>query len=328
MQGAQGQLRFLPLPAGGYTTSKATAISGDASTIIGYADKTGARGGFYWNETDGTVLIPNLPGYSYMEPHGVSYDGSVIVGFVQETGLSTTYYAFAWDANSGTVNLTPAGTTVQMGATAVSDDGLTIVGWRDNILNGWLWRSGIGLIALEHPGDMAVGGFCNPNCLSGDGTLIGGYYDKTGATQQPAAFWDGGDGSFLGSLSPTRTGAGVSSVLALSYDGSMGVGGPIANNLGTFGASISRSGKVIAGTRPSPDTNKWWTVANQSTLTYYDSATGTVRRGLHGGDEVVLLQGRPVGALLKTAGDGVVYSLTSEGPQAARLTMLVTGSYS
>lgn len=325
MQGAQGQTRFLPFLPGGYNISKAVDISGDGMTVVGYQDKPSParRQAFRWNEVEGSVEVPNIDTFvGPMETHAVNYDGTAIVGVTAETNLSTTFYAFRWTPD-GTENLTPNGTIIQLGAMVVSDDGTRVAGFADNILRSWLWKEGTGLISLEEPSDInpAIRNI-TPTSMSGDGTLIGGFYTRTDSKIIPG-FWDGDDASFIGVLSAITPTFQAQTVLDLNYDGSWGAGATLGNNAGSRSANISHTGKVLSGTRTNVDSDPWWTVENQTSVTFYGDPEGTIRRGLIGGSELTNL---PSGILLKMAANGVVYSLSRTNgdgnTQACRLTML------
>lgn len=116
--GGMAALGFLP---GGADYSLALGVSGDGSTVAGYAaNASGFLEAFRWTAVDGIVGLGALPGSTRSEAYAISSDGSTIVG---ESGQ-----AFRWTAKSGMVGLgTLPGSTSSI-ALAVSADGSVIVG--------------------------------------------------------------------------------------------------------------------------------------------------------------------------------------------------------
>ena len=121
-----------------YSGSNVYKVSGDGSVIVGDSGNTAFR----WRQSEGMVglgtLPPSVPSSSYAT--GVSADGSVIVGSsfsnTPPPGTSDWGTAFRWTQSSGMVNLKDQLTGFGLNlsswqlnvATAVSADGLTIVG--------------------------------------------------------------------------------------------------------------------------------------------------------------------------------------------------------
>lgn len=119
------------LPGG--NLSAANAVSADGSVIVGYSSSNlvGAEA-FRWTAGGGMVGLGLLPGGHQSIANGVSADGSVVVGGGDE--------AFRWTAGTGMrrlwevllaqgVDPTAEGWTQLTSASAVSDDGNTIVGY-------------------------------------------------------------------------------------------------------------------------------------------------------------------------------------------------------
>jgi len=145
------------LPYGGGFSS-ATAISADGSVIVGWAgdptDIYGNKEAFRW-ENGNVIGLGDLPGgLFYSLANDVSADGSVIVGWsTRFAGLvEGREDAFIWDEDHGMRSLLEV-LTEEYGldltgwklynATAISDDGLSIVGFGinpDGYHEGWIAR--------------------------------------------------------------------------------------------------------------------------------------------------------------------------------------------
>jgi probable HAF family extracellular repeat protein len=132
------------LPGGGHNVV-ANAISADGSVIVGKSDSNSGYQAFRWK--DGVMVGLGIsPGGSSSEAYGVSYDGSIVVGDC----YNGTHQAFIWDEKHGMRNLAYVlamdyGVSIGAGnlemATAISDDGTTIVGTGNNShgdYGGWL----------------------------------------------------------------------------------------------------------------------------------------------------------------------------------------------
>lgn len=121
-------------------------VSADGTTVIGTVwtetgPVTGSTGAFRWTAESGVELLPPPPGGgSLRSATAVSGDGSVIVGRAQGIGGVLSAFPFIWDDVHGTRNLADVlrieyGLTDALAewdllieATAISDDGRTIVG--------------------------------------------------------------------------------------------------------------------------------------------------------------------------------------------------------
>lgn len=120
-------LGFLP----GQTDSFAAGVSADGSTIAG---RSGTEA-FRWTASEGMIGLGVVPGWISSLPWSMSADGSTIVG----TGADSAGVrrAFIWDAVHGMRDLSAVlsaegadlSNWVLTDATAVSDDGRTIVGF-------------------------------------------------------------------------------------------------------------------------------------------------------------------------------------------------------
>ncbi len=100
----------------GDSSSSATAVSGDGTTVVGYCpDVNGAPHGFVWRRETGMSSIST----DIRSPQGVSFDGAVVVG----------YYggAWRWTSSGGFTTLPTLGSTLAQ-AWGISADGSVIVG--------------------------------------------------------------------------------------------------------------------------------------------------------------------------------------------------------
>jgi hypothetical protein len=133
---------------GGEFDSEANAVSPDGLAVVGRANSTGDWEAFLWTEESGMIALGDSPGgLSYSSASDVSLDGRVVVGGANRSGT-----AFIWDALHGMRNLRDVlvndlgldltGWTLHR-ATAMSEDGSTIVGWGtnpDRNTEAWLVR--------------------------------------------------------------------------------------------------------------------------------------------------------------------------------------------
>jgi uncharacterized membrane protein len=101
----------------------ARAVSGDGSTIVGTDTSTGGFRAFRIINGSYSLLSLNAQG-STSTAASASADGNVIVGQTDILGIN---YAAIW--TNGNLSVLPLNGAVEMAATAVSADGLTVVGW-------------------------------------------------------------------------------------------------------------------------------------------------------------------------------------------------------
>ena len=131
---SEGMVGMGDLPAGGFD-SFATGVSFDGSVIVGSALNPGPTA-FRW--TAGTLMVDlgRPPGGNASAAWGVSADGSVVVG---DAGVGGERVPAIWDESHGMRNLVDVLVELGLGpamtgwdleqATAISADGLTVVGW-------------------------------------------------------------------------------------------------------------------------------------------------------------------------------------------------------
>ncbi len=125
--------------------AEAHGVSADGSVVVGWSKSDRAtEEAFYWSQETGMIGLGGLPplpwsGYISSRAYGVSGDGKTIVGSAMEAGPggSGDYEAFIWTAEMGMRNLEDymleqygIVTGKLQWATAISTDGLTIVGTR------------------------------------------------------------------------------------------------------------------------------------------------------------------------------------------------------
>ena len=147
---------------GGDKFARAFGVSADGTVAVGESDSNFGQQAFRWTEADGMVGLGDLTGGPFdSRATDASGSGSVIVG---ESSTASGPRAFIWDADNGIRNLRdvlagqgliPADWTL-LRATAISDDGTTIVGNGSNAAatdEGWVARLDVGQWANTSSGD-------------------------------------------------------------------------------------------------------------------------------------------------------------------------------
>jgi len=163
----------------GIYDARATAISGDGTTVVGWGgDGTGHDVAFSWTLAEGMVNLGTIPGGGrFTVANDVSADGSVIVGnarFADPIG----YAAVIWTAAAGHRVLSTSAPGFQVGeATAVSADGTVVVGagtWNGNVLpaESFRWSASSGATPLGRIDDNPFGN--RAFAVSGDGAVVVG----------------------------------------------------------------------------------------------------------------------------------------------------------
>jgi probable HAF family extracellular repeat protein len=125
---------------GGIFNSVAYGVSADGSTVVGYGtpDNSGTHEVFRWTAGMGMVGLGFLPCSDWTIARAVSGDGSIIVGDPQTSSYKC---VFIWDSQRGLRELQSVLTSDygldltgwKLGrATAITDDGNTIVGYGSN----------------------------------------------------------------------------------------------------------------------------------------------------------------------------------------------------
>jgi probable HAF family extracellular repeat protein len=144
------------------TYSRANGVSADGSAVVGYSGVLSGAEAFRWTQATGMVGLGDFPGGNFLSiANGVSGDGSVVVG----SGQSANDTAFIWDATNGfrslqdvLVNNFGLGSALTgwslNEATAISPDGLTIVGTGQNPNNQReAWIANLGATLGTTPGN-------------------------------------------------------------------------------------------------------------------------------------------------------------------------------
>ena len=162
---------FLP---GGHSFSRASAVSGDGSVVVGKAGSWGWQGfeAFRWTRDDGMVGLGVLPDRRSSGAYGASADGAVIVG---DSYPPTE--AFRWTAQDGMIGLgdLPGGEFLSA-AVGVSADGSVVAGSSSSEHSqnseAFRWTAEDGMVGL---GDLPGGNFYSVGYgVSGDGRVIVG----------------------------------------------------------------------------------------------------------------------------------------------------------
>ncbi|OPF19423.1 PEP-CTERM sorting domain-containing protein [Microcystis aeruginosa KW] len=131
---------------------EAFGVSADGSVVVGYSSDDVSFEAFRWTQQTGMVGLGHLPSVDFRFfslASGVSGDGSVVVGYSESANGDE---AFIWNSTQGMRSLQQVlsndygldltGWTL-LGASAISADGLTIVGFGTNPLGqseAWIAR--------------------------------------------------------------------------------------------------------------------------------------------------------------------------------------------
>jgi probable HAF family extracellular repeat protein len=182
-----------PAPTGGYTfnASRAYAVSGDGSTVVGQSSPYAFR----WTETGGMVSLGGLQGGESLA-YGVSQDGEVVVG-------TSNRQAFRWTLSGNTMEAIGPDWTIAYG---VSANGQVAVGRGTN--SGWQafsWTQGGGLQWLTD-------------------TSLNSAYAASAYGSVVVGRWDSGGGQAFRMEGGVMTGLGGSYANAVSANGSVVIG--------------------------------------------------------------------------------------------------------
>ncbi|MDB9423458.1 PEP-CTERM sorting domain-containing protein [Microcystis aeruginosa CS-564/01] len=134
---ATGMVGLGTLPGGAFA-SIAYGVSADGSVVVGTTNGSNFGQAFRWTQATGMVGLGELAGDNNSIAYGVSGDGSVVVGYGNSANGDE---AFIWNGTQGMRSLKQVLTndyglnltswTLKY-ATAISADGLTIVGFGTN----------------------------------------------------------------------------------------------------------------------------------------------------------------------------------------------------
>lgn len=137
--------------------SYAEAVSQDGSVIAGLAILSGAypERAFVWTEESGMSYLPPVPWMGERQKlwaRDMSIDGTVIAGNSENGNSSWGDEGFLWSAENGYTHIEPQGEIVTTHIRAVSDDGTTVVGGLNYIVDDrvpggamW-WRQDVGVV--------------------------------------------------------------------------------------------------------------------------------------------------------------------------------------
>lgn len=225
----------------GTTSSEATDVSADGSTVVGACSVGLAEPleAFVWTAATGMVGLGTLPGQPTSYATGVSDHGSTIVG--RSPGFYGPHEAFVWTAATGMVGLGSLSGALNPSSNAqdVSADGSTIVGSSTNAqgsFEAFVWTAATGMVGLGYlPG--APCPYSHASAASADGSTIVGA-SASAQSSLEAFFWTPatgmvGLGRLPGALNPESAAHNVSA------DGSTVVGQSV-NAQGNFEAFVLR----------------------------------------------------------------------------------------
>jgi probable HAF family extracellular repeat protein len=215
----------------GASTDQARAASADGSVIVGRLSTGGSIGtAFRWTQSTGVVSLGTLPTlstyYPYSDARGVSSNGQVIVG--SSSFGAGNMQAIRWTQVEGMVGLGDLpGASVHSSATAVSADGLVIVGWGTSTsgTEAFRWTAASGMTGL---GDLPGGTFSSTaTACSADGSVVVGTSQTENGAE--AFIWDAQNGmrnlrSVLMNGAPALAGWMLTSANGISADGCTIVG--------------------------------------------------------------------------------------------------------
>lgn len=117
--------------------SEAYGMSADGVAVVGISESKKGQEAFVWTEGGGMVGLGDLKGGDFFSrANGVSRDGAGIVGFGSVASVEIPQQAFLWTPSGGMRKLADVlkdmgaelGRWIPIDATAISPDGLTIVG--------------------------------------------------------------------------------------------------------------------------------------------------------------------------------------------------------
>jgi uncharacterized membrane protein len=202
-----------------------------SATILGEDETYATQGrwtqGVGWQET-----MPPAPAdgglfdQSYGSAWGLSGDGTAVVGLYWRPGAADgVAHAGIWTEATGVVGLGSGGGNSR--ANACSQDGSVVVGWDENPNFGtwWptVWREGVRTVLAE------TEGWCLANCVTDDGSIIGGVGYDNGLRSRSGALWRWNGSTYeeelIGLLPGSTPGDYAQAIVnGITPDGSMAVG--------------------------------------------------------------------------------------------------------
>lgn len=194
-------------------------ISADGQFVVG---ETAAEEAFIWSRETGFMTLGTLPRHLYSFARDVSGDGSVVVGD-SDSHTFASEEPFLWTEESGMIRLgRPPGFSHNTIATAISDDGLTVVGNAQylgppgvtRVPFRWTAHDGMVSLGLPSGADDAIA-----TDISADGSLIAVGAINSGSG---AFIWD--EESGFQDLAPLPPGWRDARPARISADGSTVIG--------------------------------------------------------------------------------------------------------
>jgi probable HAF family extracellular repeat protein len=190
---------------GGDNESRALAVSGDGSVVVGFADAANGRYEAYrWTSETGMVGLGLLPEALDSRAHGISADGSIVVGqnsFLQPPpgGMMPVFRSvpFRWTELNGMVRLFDLPYFYTTSVSDISADGSVVVGniGRTSPFPGdpregaFYWTEQTGVLILKEvlisAGATGLEGWTlnSANAVSADGRTIVGVATRNGTSQ-------------------------------------------------------------------------------------------------------------------------------------------------
>jgi probable HAF family extracellular repeat protein len=153
---------------GGGSSSAAFAVSADGSVVVGQGFPGSLGHAFRWTQDEGMIDLGTLPAANPTSiAFDVSDDGAIVVGEASSSLSFLALSAFIWSKRDGMQDLHDVLADLELdiagwilaGATGVSADGRTIVGWGLNPLGqseGWIAHLGEPLNPADLTGDGIV----------------------------------------------------------------------------------------------------------------------------------------------------------------------------
>jgi probable HAF family extracellular repeat protein len=216
---AGGFVRLGRLP--NFTTSYATGVSDDGSTVVGVSSDGVTTRGFVRSAATGLTALPQPNGDDNSLALGTSADGSVVVGF-RWSEVASIQQAFRWTNSTGFTSLGVLPGDDSSWATAVSANGSVIVGFSQNTATGisraFRWTAGAGMASL---GVLSGDDYSEARAVSADGSVVVGFSQNSTTAVRRAFRWTAASGMVdLG----FHAGADFASATGVSGDGSVVVG--------------------------------------------------------------------------------------------------------
>lgn len=193
-------------PSSGRSPDFYLSLSADGSTVAG----SGYSGGPYrWTAAGGKESVNDLPGgEGIVKVVDVSGDGSTLLA---EVGFNQ------WVLWNDQGEIQPIFDRNLYRATAISADGLTVVGYEStpsqSALTAIRWRADTGVVPLVEVSP----GRSSASDVSGNGNVIAGWI-RSDADHYSAFQWQTGDGDFT-MFEPLPTGETISAITAVSRNG-------------------------------------------------------------------------------------------------------------